>query len=113
MDTLEKVLRELANCQKGEEKMEINNDSVKHPAHYTDGKIECIEAIKESMPKEEYRGYLKGQVMKYIWRYKHKGKPLEDLRKAQQYLDWLIEEVAKEDFMETLIVKSAYKKMEG
>lgn len=42
MDTLEKVLRELANCQKGEEKMEINNDSVKHPAHYTDGKIECI-----------------------------------------------------------------------
>lgn len=73
----------------------MNNDNVKHPNHYTAGKIECIEAIKESMTKEEYRGYLKGQVMKYIWRYQKKGKPLEDLQKAQQYLEWLIEEVGQ------------------
>ena len=91
----------------------MNHDSVKHPSHYTAGKIECIEAIKESMTKEEYRGYLKGQVMKYIWRYQHKGKPLEDLQKAQQYLEWLIEDVAKDDFMGIQIVKDAYDKMGG
>lgn len=86
--------------RKEEKKMEINNDNVKHPAHYTAGKIECIEAIKESMTKEEYRGYLKGQVMKYIWRYQNKGKPLEDLQKAQQYLEWLIEEVKQDNDIE-------------
>ena len=91
----------------------ISGDSVKHPRHYTTGKIECIEAIKESMTRPEYRGYLKGQVMKYIWRYQHKGKPLEDLQKAAQYLDWLIEEVKQDDFMENPLVKAAYEKMGG
>lgn len=93
--------------------MSMNHDSVKHPGHYTAGKIECIEAIKESMPKDEYRGYLKGQVMKYIWQYQHKGKPLEDLQKAAQYLEWLIEEVTQDDFMENPLVKAAYEKMGG
>lgn len=88
----------------------MNHDSVKHPRHYTAGKIECIEAIKESMTRPEYRGYLKGQVMKYIWRYQHKGKPLEDLQKAAQYLGWLIEEVK---FVESPITKADYEKMGG
>ena len=97
----------------GEFVAKMNHDNVKHPSHYTAGKVECIEAIKESMTKEEYRGYLKGQVMKYIWRYQKKGKPLEDLQKAQQYLEWLIEEVKQDDFMELPIVKAAYEKMGG
>jgi len=38
----------------------------------------------------EYRGYLKGNIQKYIWRYNDKLKPQEDLKKAQWYLNQLI-----------------------
>ena len=68
-------------------------DAVNHPSHYTAGKVECIEAIQESMMHEEYTGYLKGNAMKYIWRYRTKGKPVEDLEKARWYLDRLIKAV--------------------
>lgn len=73
---------------------EFNNDSdwVNKPDHYNKGSIEAIEAIKASMHPQEFKGYLKGNVMKYLWRYEYKGKPVEDLRKAGWYLNKLIEE---------------------
>ena len=64
-------------------------DNVNHPAHYTDGGIECIEAIEAQLTPEEYRGYLKGNVAKYVWREQHKG-GIESLKKAQWYLTRLI-----------------------
>ena len=67
------------------------NDNVTRPAHYTQGgAVECIEAIRASMTPVEYQGYLKGNVQKYIWRWRHKG-GVEDLKKAQVYLGWLID----------------------
>ncbi len=66
-------------------------DKVNHPSHYTTGRIECIEAIRESMTTVEYKGYLKGNVMKYLWRYQLKEDPKEDLEKAAWYLERLIE----------------------
>ncbi len=64
--------------------------NVKHPSHYNqDQSIECIEAIKASLG-DAFPAYCKGNVMKYLWRYKYKN-GLEDLQKARQYLDWLIE----------------------
>ena len=65
-------------------------DMVNHPSHYTYGKVECIDAIEESMTTEAFRGYCKGAALKYLWRYERKGKPLEDLQKAQWYLVKLI-----------------------
>lgn len=59
--------------------------------NYYKGNIECIEAIKASMTSEEYRGFLKGQVMKYTWRYREKG-GVVDLQKAGWYLDKLVKE---------------------
>lgn len=64
-------------------------DIVNKPPHY-EGSIECIAAIESSMSKESFRGYLKGNVQKYIWRYDRKN-GLEDLQKAQWYLNKLIE----------------------
>ena len=69
---------------------EINNDMVNHPPHYSSDKIECIEAIQAQLTKEEYRGFLKGNVAKYLWREKHKG-GTESLEKAQWYLTRLVE----------------------
>lgn len=64
------------------------------PSHYK-GEIECIEAIKASMSRNEFKGYLKGNVMKYLWRYDRKN-GLEDLEKANVYLGWLIKENQKQ-----------------
>ena len=64
-------------------------DNVNHPSHYTEGKIECIEYIEDKLTPEEYRGYIKGNVLKYITREKHKNGD-EDLRKAKWYLDRLV-----------------------
>ena len=65
------------------------HDNVIHPAHYTKGGIECIAAIEASMTSEAFRGYLKGNCLKYLWRYEDKGW-IESLKKAQVYLSWLI-----------------------
>jgi hypothetical protein len=68
----------------------IQEDLVNHPPHYADGGIECIEAIEAQLTAEEYRGYLKGNIAKYVWREKHKG-GTESLKKAQWYLSRLVE----------------------
>ena len=66
-------------------------DTVNHPSHYIDGGgVECIEAIESALTSEEYRGYLKGNIQKYVWRERHKG-GTESLKKAQWYLDRLIQ----------------------
>jgi len=66
-------------------------DNVHSPSHYSSGSIECIDAIKESMTPEAFKGYLKGNIQKYLWRYEHKN-GVDDLHKARVYLNWLIEE---------------------
>lgn len=74
-----------------------NKDNVNHPPHYTKGDIECIDGIKASMSHNEYLGYLKGAVMKYLWRYQYKNKPKEDIRKAIWYLQRLEQELPDTD----------------
>ena len=68
-------------------------DEVNHPQHYTDGEIECIDAIKAALSPEEYKGFLKGNAMKYIWRMNRKGKPSVDAKKALWYTDKLCGEL--------------------
>lgn len=68
----------------------LDEDVVNHPSHYTNGYVECIDAIRASMTHDEFLGYLKGNVMKYLWRYRLKGREAEDLKKAQWYLDKLV-----------------------
>jgi hypothetical protein len=64
-----------------------------NPSHYKQGGIECIEAIKAALG-EGFPGYLRGNVMKYLWRYKEKG-GVEDLRKSAWYLGRLVKEVGE------------------
>lgn len=70
------------------------SDNVNSPKHYTDGCIECIDAIEASMTKEQFVGYLKGNIQKYLWRMNLKhDKPSEDAYKARWYLNKLIETI--------------------
>lgn len=71
-------------------------DMVNHPNHYTAGKIEVIRIMEDQLSPEEYRGYIKGQVIKYITREKYKN-GLEDLKKAAWYLNRLINKLEKEN----------------
>lgn len=69
-------------------------DMVNHPPHYEQGGVEVIDIMKAKMDASAFRGYLLGNVLKYLFRFNHKGKPLEDLKKAQWYLNRLIEELS-------------------
>ena len=63
-------------------------DLINHPPHYTKGKIEVIDFIVD-----QQMGYLDGNIIKYVARYRHKGSDAEDLKKAKWYLEKLIVEV--------------------
>ena len=76
---------------------EDEHDVVHNPAHYNTGSIECIEAIEESMSSVAFKGYLKGNCLKYLWRYDYKGKQVEDLQKAGWYLQKLTAMVTEEN----------------
>lgn len=70
---------------------EQTNDPVNHPAHYTQGGVECIDAINAAVSHlDGYEAWLTGSVIKYLWRWKLKN-GIEDLKKAQFYLNRLIQ----------------------
>lgn len=65
------------------------------PGHYTAGGIETIDYIRAKMSQEEFKGYCKGNILKYMSRSRLKGEELKDLKKARVYLEWLIEALEK------------------
>lgn len=60
--------------------------NINHPAHYTDDTkpCECIEVA-------QYHSFCVGNAIKYVWRHRLKGRPLEDLQKAEWYLQRAID----------------------
>lgn len=71
----------------------IMNDNVLHPAHYNQSGIECIEAIKDAtVGKTGIEAFCVGNAIKYLWRYEKKN-GLEDVKKAQFYINRLIQEL--------------------
>ena len=70
----------------------VVKETVNHPDHYNQGKFEVIDVI------EDWNlGFEAGNAVKYIARYKHKAKPVEDLKKARWYIDRLIQRVEREN----------------
>ena len=71
-------------------------DMVNKPPHYLMGDIECIDAIEASMSREAFKGYCKGQVERYLWRYEKKEDPLQDVEKGLFYLQTLMKKLIEE-----------------
>ena len=69
-------------------------DMVNSPPHYNQAGIECIDAIRAATG-DGYEYYLQGNIIKYLWRYRYKN-GVQDLEKAQWYLQKLIEEITDE-----------------
>jgi len=65
------------------------DDLINEPPHYCQGGIECIDAIEAALTPEEFRGYCKGNAIKYTWRERHKGQR-SSLAKAAWYLARLL-----------------------
>ena len=74
-------------------------DNVNRPPNYNQAGIECIDAILAATG-DGFEYYLQGNIMKYLWRYRYKN-GTEDLRKAQWYLNKLIE--VKEDDSQSIL----------
>lgn len=62
------------------------SDMVNHPNHYAPNGVDSFMHMKDQMGKDAFDGFLQGNVIKYVQRYKFKGKPVEDLCKAAFYL---------------------------
>lgn len=65
-------------------------DVVNHPSHYSDSAIECIDAMEAMLGRQQFIGYLRGNMFKYQWRYQKKN-GIEDLKKSEWYLNKLLE----------------------
>lgn len=65
----------------------MSNDAVNHPAHYTRGNVECIDAMISAFGSEYVMDYCLCNSFKYLWRCLYKGKTVEDIQKAQWYLN--------------------------
>lgn len=68
-------------------------DMVNHPPHYTQGGIECIDAIRAALGRDGFIAFCQGQIIKYTWRCQHKGKALEDIQKSDFYSQRLKKEL--------------------
>jgi len=92
-------------------------DMVNNPAHYSsesEKDIECLDAMHAMVGDEEFSGHLRCQALKYLWRYKKKGRAIEDLEKSIFFMNRLkdltntmIEKKEIKDTVETLNIMAA------
>ena len=68
-------------------------DSVNSPYHYTSGKFECIEVMRDTFGDEMLKSFCLLNAFKYLYRH-HKKNGVEDLKKARFYLDYVIEKLS-------------------
>ena len=89
-----------ASCENAEDSCcgkESNVDMVNHPSHYTQGGIECIDALKAAtVSKTGIEAVCTANAIKYLWRYEEKN-GIEDVKKARWYIDRLIRELEEKE----------------
>ena len=89
-----------ASCENAEDSCcnkEPNVDMVNHPSHYTQGGIECIDALKAAtVSKTGIEAVCTANAIKYLWRYEEKN-GIEDVKKARWYIDRLIKELEEKE----------------
>ena len=89
-----------AACENAEDdccNKEPDVDMVNHPSHYTQGGIECIDALKAAtVSKTGIEAVCTANAIKYLWRYEEKN-GIEDVKKARWYIDRLIKELEEKE----------------
>ena len=90
----EEYMRMREELERAGKEAYANVDMVNSPPHYNQAGVECIDALRAATD-EGYQYYLQGNIIKYLWRYRYKN-GVQDLEKAQWYLEKLIEEITDE-----------------
>lgn len=67
--------------------VQIGSDPVNHPSHYTQGKVECIDAMEQVFGKEAVINFAICNCWKYLWRMDYKGNRNQDIEKAIWYFN--------------------------
>lgn len=70
---------------------------INSPSHYTQGDIECIDALKSCLTEEQYIGFLKGTIFAYTWRMGFKDDMLQEAGKIEWYIKRLKRELSDQD----------------
>lgn len=65
---------------------DLDDDMVEHPPHYTQGNIECIDAMISAYGVNAVMHFCQCNAFKYLWRFQHKNKT-EDLDKSLWYIN--------------------------
>lgn len=91
----QETLKPLATPTEKTENEPLSHDVVNNPNHYKRGDIECFDALKASMTKEQLLGHLKATAISYLWRYDLKN-GVEDVKKAKWYVDRMVKELENE-----------------
>ena len=68
-------------------------DEIDKPKHYTQGSVECLDAIDSMLEESSWIDFYRTQIAKYMWRLRDKGSPLRDAKKAEFYLCRLIQKL--------------------
>ena len=76
---------------------------ISNPKHYTEGSIECIDAINAMTEQNGEGAYHRGSILKYLWRCFDKGDALNDLKKARWFINDLIERLEKKPLTSFII----------
>lgn len=95
--TQHKTINDMLNDDKTSMMTKEARDMVNNPKHYNTGEIECIDAIDSMLTSEEFIGYLRGNSLKYRWRFRYKN-GTEDLKKAEWYEKRLLELLDKIEY---------------
>lgn len=83
------ILTDETYAQDFEETLPIY-DTVVKPKHYNTGSEDLIEQWSKHYNSDEYVSLMESHIDKYVKRHRHKGKPIEDLNKAKEYINRLI-----------------------
>lgn len=78
---------DLTLSPKNEDAKIVSNDPVNHPSHYTQEKVECIDAMEQVLGREAVMHYCLGATFKYLWRRKLKENEEQDIQKSLWYFD--------------------------
>nr|ADI23566.1 hypothetical protein [uncultured nuHF2 cluster bacterium HF0770_42C12] len=68
-------------------------NDISKPKHYTQGNVECLDAIDSMLGESSRIDFHRSQIVKYMWRLREKGAPLKDAQKARFYIDRLIQKL--------------------
>lgn len=71
----------------------MNDGTAKTQTHYQQASVQPVEVLQMHMTPEEFQGYLKGNIVKYLFRAEYKGQRAQDIAKALQYAAWLVQAV--------------------